>query len=139
MDYVDSYEELIKSFNERIEKFDWEVYLFWAHIFSQHLLVCWLDTSKIVWILDNSDLKNWKRLYWTPFKVFKPNIIKKVKGGGNCYIKSLNIPKGNKKTTTWNKTWYWNSRIAIILKAGVHQENIRKQLLEINPNIEIWE
>jgi hypothetical protein len=62
------------------------------------------------------------------------------RGGGNYGdTKSLNISKWNKKTITWNKTWYRNCRIAVILKAWVHQKDIKKQLLEINPDVEIWE
>jgi hypothetical protein len=68
-----------------MKDFEGKIYLFWAHIFSQYLLWFWLNIDKIVWILDNSDLKNWKRLYWTPFFVNKPEIIKKSRGGGNLW------------------------------------------------------
>jgi hypothetical protein len=79
------YENLVKQFNEKMKNFAWKIYLFWAHIFSQHLLFCWLNTDKIIWILDNSDLKNWRRLYWTSFKVNKPDILRDVKGGGKLW------------------------------------------------------
>lgn len=109
LDFIDYHKNLINLFNEKIEKYDWKIYLFWAHIFSQYLFWFWLNKEKISCIIDNSDLKNWKRLYWTPFKVEKPEIIK------------------------------WKNKVAVILKAAIYQEEIRKQLLEINPNVEIWE
>lgn len=109
LEFIDYHESLIKEFNKKIENYDWEIYLFWAHIFSQYLFWFWLNKEKISCIIDNSDLKNKKRLYWTPLKVEKPDIIK------------------------------WKNKVAIILKAAIYQEEIRKQLLEINPNVEIWE
>lgn len=108
-DFIKYHEDLIKTFNTKMKEYNGEVYLFWAHIFSQYLFWFWLNKNKISCILDNSDLKNWKRLYWTPFTVAKPDIIR------------------------------WKNKVAIILKAAIYQEEIRKQLLEINPDIEIWE
>lgn len=109
LDFISYHENLIRDFNSKIENYKWEIYLFWAHVFSQYLFWFWLNKNKISCILDNSDLKNWKRLYWTPFTVSKPDIIK------------------------------WKNKVAVILKAAIYQEEIRKQLLEINPDIEIWE
>lgn len=108
-DYIEYYNKMIEKLNSKISWFDGNIYLFWWHIFSQHLISCWLNKDKITCILDNSDLKNWKRLYWTPFKVEKPEIIR------------------------------WKNKVAVILKAAIYQDEIRKQLLEINPNVEIWE
>lgn len=108
-DFINYHEKLIQSFNEKMETYEGEVFLFWAHIFSQYLLWFWLNEFKISSLIDNSDLKNWKRLYWTSLKVAKPEIIK------------------------------WKDKVAVILKAAIYQEEIRKQLLEINPNVEIWE
>lgn len=109
LDFISYHEELISWLNEKIEKYDWEIYMFWAHIFSQYLLGFGLNSKNITCILDNSDLKNWKRLYGTTLIVKKPSVIR---GKWKC---------------------------AVILKAAIYQEEIRKQLLEINPNIEIWE
>jgi hypothetical protein len=92
-----------------MENYDGEIYLFWAHIFSQYLIGFWLDISKINCIIDNSDLKNKKRLYGTPLMVEKLEIIA------------------------------WKKKVAIVLRATIYQEEIRKQLLELNPNVEIWE
>lgn len=101
--------KIIKSINKKIQSFDWKIYLFGAHVFSQYLIHQWINTEKIIWIMDNSIIKEWKRLYWSKYTVFNPKIL-----------------QGEKK-------------IWIILRAGQYQEEIRKQLLEINPNIEIWE
>lgn len=108
-DFIEYHKNLINTFNERMVSYDGEIFLFWAHIFSQYLFWFWLNKDKISCILDNSDLKNGKRLYWTPFTVQKPWIVQ------------------------------WKSKVAVILKAAIYQEEIRKQLLEINPNVEIWE
>lgn len=107
--FIHHYENFIKKLNQKIESFDWEIYLFGWHIFSQYLLWFWLKTDKIISILDNSDLKNGKRLYWTDFKVEKPTII------------------ADKK------------KVAIIVNAAFFQEEIKKQLLALNPDAEIWE
>ena len=108
-DFITYHEDLIDSLNKKIQTYDWDIYLFWAHIFSQYLLGFWLNKSKINCIIDNSDLKNGRRLYWTSLISRKPEIIS------------------------------WKSKIAVILKATIYQEEIRKQLLELNPNVEIWE
>lgn len=108
-DFIAYHDDLISKFNRKIEEFDWEIYLFWAHIFSQYLIWFGLNTEKIINIIDNSDLKNWKRLYWTTLKVLKPDVI------------------------------MWKRKVAVILKASIYQEEIRKQLIDLNPDVVIWE
>lgn len=109
LDFIAYHLDLVNSLNKKIKEYDWEVYLFGAHIFSQYLLWFGLNPDNIICILDNSDLKNNKRLYGTCFNVQKPDIIK------------------------------GKSKVAVILRATIYQEEIRKQLLELNPNVIILE
>jgi hypothetical protein len=66
-----------------------------------------LNKKKIVGILDNDKLKIGKYLYGTNFKIFEPSILKNIKN--SC----------------------------VILRAGSYNEEIKKQILLINPNIKI--
>src|SRR3989338_8062837 len=68
-----------------------------------------LNKKKIKGILDNSDLKNGKRLYGTNLIVKKPETL-----------------KGRKN-------------VAIILKVGAYRNEIIKQIKKINPKIVIFE
>ena len=94
--------------NLKIEKTKYPIYLFGAHIFSQYLISTGLKTGKLVTVLDNSPLKQGKRLYGTRFIVDSPNILK-------------------------NK-----GKVNIILKAGAYNKEIAKQLHLINKNVIIW-
>lgn len=105
--YIKYYEKLISELNIKINKFDGEVYVFGAHVFSQFLFSFNLS-NKIFGILDNSKIKQGQRLYGTPFLIHSP----------------LKIKKGKK---------------AVILRAGMYQKEIKKQLLKINPDLIIWE
>ena len=81
------------------------VYLFGAHIFSQYLIMMGLKTKTIKCILDNDLEKHNKRLYGTKLFVYSPKILKKEKNP------------------------------VIILKAGVYNQEIKKDILEnINKN-----
>ena len=91
----------------RLIKKSEHVYIFGAHIFSQMMIFNGLNKKKIVGILDNDKLKIGKYLYGTNFKIFEPSILKNIKN--SC----------------------------IILKAGSYNEEIKKQILKINPNIKI--
>ncbi|OGI17693.1 MAG: hypothetical protein A3J63_02785 [Candidatus Moranbacteria bacterium RIFCSPHIGHO2_02_FULL_40_12b] len=108
-EFVKYHQDLINSLNKKIDKFDGDIYLFGAHIFSQYLLEFGLNKKKIKGILDNSDLKNGKRLYGTNLIVKKPETL-----------------KGRKN-------------VAIILKVGAYRNEIIKQVKKINPNIVIFE
>ena len=107
-DYIDYYDRLIQDFNKKIESFPGEVYLFGAHIFSQHLLQVGLKEAAITAILDNSPLKQGKRLYGSKLLVDTPEVL-----------------RGKEAT--------------VILKVGVHRDDILKQLHGINPTVTILE
>ena len=80
------------------------VFLFGAHIFSQTLLNFGLDEKHINCILDNDDKKHDKRLYGTSLIVKSPDIL-------NDHNKPV-----------------------IILRAGVYNNEIKEQILKINPS-----
>lgn len=105
--FISHYQNKISRLNKEILRFS-EVYLFGAHIFSQFLLEMGLKGA-IVNILDNSKIKQGKRLYGTNLIVAPFTIIKKKKN------------------------------IAVILNAGVYQKEIKFQLLKINKNVTILE
>jgi histone acetyltransferase (RNA polymerase elongator complex component) len=68
-----------------------------------------LDESKLVSALDNSPLKQGKRVYGTSLKVESPKILKE---------------KG---------------KVNVILKVGMYNDEIKKDILEnINPDVEFW-
>ena len=111
-DYVEFHNKLISSLNEKINQTPKEkpIYLFGAHIFSQYLIQCGLDTKRIICILDNDINKQGKRLYGTSMMVKSPKIL-------SSEIKPI-----------------------IILKAGVYSDEIRSDILSnINLSAIIWE
>lgn len=94
---------------KKIENAKDPVYLFGAHIFSEYLLAFGLNDKKIVSILDNSPTKNKKRLYGTRFVIESPKILE---GKG---------------------------KVNLILKAGIYNEEIKKDILQnINSEVEFW-
>jgi len=96
---------MIEEINLKIQSHDGDIYLFGAHIFSQYLFSFGLSKDKIKAILDNSPLKIGKRLYGTNLMVKTPKIL-------SSSIKPL-----------------------VILKAGIYNDEIKKDILEkINPN-----
>lgn len=107
IDFKDYHNNEIVKINKKIEKFDGIVYLFGGHIFSQFLISFGLKVDKINCILDNSKEKNKQRLYGTNLIVEFPDIIKNNK---NC---------------------------AVILKVASYQEEIKKQLYELNKDVVI--
>lgn len=107
--FVEYHKELIDNLNKKVAEFDGEIYMFGAHIFAQFLFKFGLNTDKISFLLDNSPLKQEKRLYGTELFVKSPKILK---------------DKG---------------RVAIILKVGIYRDEILKQLKEINSDIVIFE
>jgi hypothetical protein len=76
LDYIDYHFEMVSDLNSLIEKSADPVYLFGAHIFSQTLIQFGLKTEKIISILDNSPVKQGKRLYGTRFKIESPKVLK---------------------------------------------------------------
>lgn len=79
---------------------DQKLYLFGAHIFSQYLISFGLNVNRLECIIDNDFNKQGKRLYGTDLKVFSPKILSKD-----------NDP-------------------VVILKAGVYNQEIKKDILE---------
>ncbi|MDD6056118.1 MAG: hypothetical protein PUB96_06210 [Helicobacteraceae bacterium] len=69
------YKEMIVKINKILMETSREVYLFGAHLFSQHLLYNGLDSKKVVGILDNNANKQGKRLYGTNLQVSSPRIL----------------------------------------------------------------
>ena len=105
--YFSYYQNISSKINEVINKTQKPVYLFGAHIFSQYLINFGLNQRRIVNILDNDKLKQNKRLYGTNLIVKSPEILKKI-----------------------------NSPL-VILKAGVYNEEIKKQLTKLNRAITV--
>ena len=99
-EYIKHHLELVKQLNETINKLNSEVYLFGAHVFSQYLFSFGLEESKISFILDNDPIKQGKRLYGTNLRVKSPKVLSKVK------------------------------RPIVILRAGVYNDEIKKDILE---------
>ncbi len=107
MDFVQYHQELVGNLNIAVEASVEPVYLFGGHIFSLYLLAFGLNTGKIVSILDNSSLKQGKRLYGTRFIVESPKVL---------------AGKG---------------RVKVILKAAMYNEAIKKDILEnINSEVD---
>ena len=78
------------------------IYIFGAHIFSQLRIFNGLNKKKISAILDNDFNKVENFLYGTSLKVYNPNFIKKI------------------------------DQPCVILRAGSYNNEIKKQLLNIN-------
>jgi len=76
MDYVRYHDALIEGLNRKVHDSTRSVYLFGAHVFAQYLIVCGLDTSRIVSLLDNDPKKQGKRLYGTSLMVESPNVLR---------------------------------------------------------------
>ena len=109
LDFKEYHEKIVSSFNNKIEKYDGEIYLFGGHIFSQFLIMFGLKTDKIKCILDNSKEKNKCRLYGSKLIVESPEIIKNI------------------------------DKCAVILKAATYQNEIKNQLYKLNKDVIIFE
>ena len=104
--HIDYHVEDINKINKVISKAEIPVYLFGTHVFSQYLISFGLDTSNIVYLLDNDIRKEGKRLYGTSLTSKSPKILK-------------DIPNA-----------------LVILRVGVYNEEVKKDILaNINPNI----
>lgn len=108
-DFILYYESEVEKLNNLIANYDGKIYLFGAHIFSQFLIYMGLNIDKIDLILDNSTGKAGQRLYGTNKKVALPSTIEDIE------------------------------KVAVIVKAGQYQEEVKKQLKTINKNCIIWE
>jgi len=108
-DFVDYWRVEVDELNERINNFDGKIYLFGAHIFSQFLIYNGLNIERVSGILDNSKLKNKKRLYGTNFTVEYPTILDDKKD------------------------------VVVILKTANYADEIKKQILDgINSKVKFW-
>lgn len=109
MDFVEHHLKMVEGLNKKITGTTQPVYLFGAHIFSQYLIAFGLKTEKVAGILDNSSAKQGKRLYGTNMTVSSPKILS---GKG---------------------------RVNVILKAGIYNDEIKKDILEnINSDVVFW-
>jgi hypothetical protein len=95
--------------NDILQSREVPTFIFGAHIFSQALINMNLDVQGILGILDNATHKQGKRLYGTELNVFPPSEISKY------------------------------GEVRILLRATHYQEEIRNQILELNPNAIIVE
>jgi 2-polyprenyl-3-methyl-5-hydroxy-6-metoxy-1,4-benzoquinol methylase len=99
----------VHSTNILISKNPIPTFLFGAHIFSQGLISLGLDTKFINGVLDNSVDKQGERLYGSNLEVFS---FETIRGIGS---------------------------VRVILKASHYQDEVRNQIISINPYAEIIE
>jgi hypothetical protein len=102
-------DDFIKETLERIDSKEIPTFLFGSHVFSQALFTQGLHRAKLAGVLDNSRNKQGARLYGTELTTLSPEVIRNLE------------------------------HVQVILRASHYQEEIRKQLLDINPNVEIIE
>ena len=105
LEFYDYHITLIDKLNKQIDTFDGDLYLFGGTGFSIYLIIFGLKTDKIVYILDNDPEKEDKKVYGTNFIVKNPRIIK---------------DKNN---------------VAVIVKAASYQQEIEKQLYQLNNKV----
>lgn len=112
LEFLDMVEDL-KNFahyvNEKVSNIEAPVYLFGAHIFSQSLFVLGLNSERIGGVIDNSQSKQNQRLYGTNLLVYPSTVVSE------------------------------HPLVYVVLKASHYQEEIKSQLLKINPNVIIIE
>lgn len=100
IDYVNYHKYLINDLNKKMSSSVQPIYLFGAHVFAQYLIEMGLNTDKIVCLLDNDPQKHGKRLYGTHLKVASPKVLQDVPSP------------------------------MVILKAGVYNEEIKRDIIE---------
>jgi hypothetical protein len=100
MDYVDYHKMLSADVNQKMSQTTQPAYLFGAHVFAQYLLEMGLNTDKIVNLLENAPPKQGRRLYGTKLNVASPKVLADVKYS------------------------------IVILKAGVYNDEINKDILD---------
>lgn len=110
LEFVRYYERLADELNNQVQKCSAQVYLFGAHVFAQYLIAFGLNTDRIVSLLDNDLNKQGKRLYGTSLMVQSPKVLKS------------------------------ESQPIVILKAGIYNDEIKKDILDnINDSVIFWE
>lgn len=109
-EYLEYNLNFVEMVNQTIKNTNSEVFLFGGHFISLFTIHFGLDLLKISCILDNSKIKEGKRLYGTNLMVHNPTILK-----------DLNSP-------------------VVILRAGVFNNEIKTNILEnINPTVKFLE
>lgn len=108
-DYVKNAEDFSKQINSRLPQSQGPVFLFGASLFSQFLLAWGLNYEHIFGIIDNAKNKFGQRLYGTDLLVMNIDDLRSI------------------------------SNPTVILKMGPYQDEIRRQIHEINPSAQIWE
>jgi 2-polyprenyl-3-methyl-5-hydroxy-6-metoxy-1,4-benzoquinol methylase len=98
-----------KYVNSCVTRAQSPIYIYGAHIFSQMLLSLGLTSLNIKGVLDNSSLKIGKRLYGYDLEVYSPTILQK------------------------------HDKPTVVLRAGAYQQEIKENILSINPNTIILE
>ena len=104
LNLIDNWNNDVNSLNNFIASSKVEIFLFGAHIFSQNLLFLGLNEGRINCILDNDPDKQGSYMY-----------------GANLIVNNPRILKDYKKPI-------------IILRTGAYNAEIKKSILEINPN-----
>ena len=105
IEYIEHHKSVVRDINRQISNHSGEVFLFGAHIFSQSLFSFGLDSSKLSCILDNSPMKQGKRLYGSDLIVKNPDILSHIRNP------------------------------MVILKAGLYNSEIKNQIVtKINSN-----
>jgi 2-polyprenyl-3-methyl-5-hydroxy-6-metoxy-1,4-benzoquinol methylase len=75
LEYIDHHRTVADNLNALLNAKQRPAFLFGAHVFSQSLLTFGLRESAISQVLDNSPIKQGKRLYGTNLKVNSPKIL----------------------------------------------------------------
>jgi hypothetical protein len=109
IDMVEDLKDFVYYVNEKIDNLDAPIYLFGAHIFSQSLVVLGLNSEKISGVIDNSQSKQNQRLYGTNLIVYPSTVVSE------------------------------HPLVYVVLKASHYQEEIKSQLLKINPKVIVLE
>lgn len=105
----DHLQALVNRCNSMKYKKNENIYIFGAHVFSQTLIELGLNIENIRGIIDNSTSKQGERLYGTKLNVYSPSVLAEERNG------------------------------TVILKASHYQEEIKNQLMAINPDVRIIE
>ena len=98
--YIKYHQVFISDINLKIDNIEAPIYLFGAHVFAQYLIVSGLNVCKIISLLDNDPAKQGKRLYGTSLMVQSPKVLRNIMNP------------------------------IVILKAGVYNAEIKKDILE---------
>jgi hypothetical protein len=78
--YWQSFQARVNAINKVLEKSPAPIWASPASVYIQYLFAFGLDTSKLVGILDNAQVKQGKRLYGTPGRVVSPDSIENTIG-----------------------------------------------------------